>query len=94
MKPLSEYLYFNATDKNGENHPLLISPFEFALSSQRLEEYPEARLSDDGESGSSWVGPQPGPFLEVNPRFNPLWIGGAFFVVVFAILLGLTCGGG
>jgi len=90
MKQLSEYRYYCGVDKNGEKAVLLLSPFEVALSKQRVNEYPEVRTwSPDPDP---WDPPQPGPTLSNPPRLDPLRIGGVFACVVVCLFLMVTCG--
>lgn len=90
VKRLEEYRYFNATDKNGNTCNLLLSPFEVALSQQRIEEYPEVRTWKP----DPWASPQPGPTLSNPPRLDPLRVGGVFACVLVVLFLLVTCGCG
>lgn len=90
MKPLDEYRYFCALDKAGNTIPLLLSPYEVALSAQRVEDYPEVRLWKP--SPDPWAQPQPGPTLDHVPRLDPLRVGAVFALVVVCLFLLVTCG--
>jgi len=102
MKQLSEYRYYCGVDKNGKKTVLLLSPFEVALSQQRVNEYPEVQTwTPDGPTLSvrtwspdpdPWDPPQPGPTLSNPPRLDPLRIGGVFACVVVCLFLMVTCG--